>query len=380
MAAPKTRSSVSLVYDIDVEDPDSWCSVGLLTNTECHQKILASECKIKSFCDLSEDEQHSISLRVGTDDIDTVCLHHRKFYRFYEHQKRGCVDPLDMHLRRTAVDNVVVTPAMVEAAANVVKLEEGQRLCKLCIAGIITRQDAGDAPANGNTFAKVMASAENQERCKTIEELISRCSVGLMTKTPCHLKDITSLVGLRTFAAVPSRLAYAVSLRLGRAFDSICIHHEKLYSEGHGPPCFDPDGRHKTEKTPSTLWLVPQRFALACRGNTVLKPGQTICFKCLELVREKNPDVDAFFLADYAETHRKLDRPKDLLSAPDPQDIADEEDVDNPSAMEEGDDVSTKESMDSGAVSKEEDAESSSAAEDMDSIARRRRRRGAFVS
>ncbi|KAG0414084.1 hypothetical protein HPB47_008757 [Ixodes persulcatus] len=372
MAAPKSRPSVSLVFDIDVEDPDTWCSVGLLTNTECHQKLLTSVSSIKSFCDLSEDEQHSISLRVGTDDIDTVCRHHQKFYHYYEHHKRGCVDPLNSHgSKKTTGDSVVVTEAMVEAAAGVVELEEGQRLCKMCVAGITSREES---------FASVLASPENQERCKTIDDLVSRCSVGLMTLTPCHLRDMTGLVGLRTLAAVPSRLAYSVASRLGRAFDSICLHHERVYCEGQGPDCFDPDGIHTGGQgllpralctslylgLVRSLWLVPRRFALACRGNPVLRPGQTICLKCLDSIREKHPDVNSFYLADRTETQRKLARKKDPSVASEQHDGSDPYDS------------SAKESTDTAA--KEEDAESSSATEDVDGIGRRQRRRNFATS
>uniref|UniRef100_V5GER0 ARF7 effector protein C-terminal domain-containing protein n=1 Tax=Ixodes ricinus TaxID=34613 RepID=V5GER0_IXORI len=177
---------------------------------------------------------------------------------------------------------------------------------------------------------------------------------------------MTGLVGLRTLAAVPSRLAYSVASRLGRAFDSICLHHERVYCEGQGPDCFDPDGIHTAVKDYSSLWLVPRRFALACRGNPVLRPGQTICLKCLDSIREKHPDVNSFYLADRAETQRKLARKKDPSVASEQHDGLDPYDS------------SAKESTD--AAAKEEDAESSSATEDVDGVGRRQRRRNFMTS
>lgn len=89
-----------------------------------------------------------------------------------------------------------------------------------------------------------------------------------MTLTPCHLRDMTGLVGLRTLAAVPSRLAYSVASRLGRAFDSICLHHERVYCEGQGPDCFDPDGIHTANKDYSCV--LPS--LLSCLGCVPLQP------------------------------------------------------------------------------------------------------------
>lgn len=97
----------------------------------------------------------------------------------------------------------------------------------------------------------------------------------------------------------------------------------------------------------------------------MLRPGQTICLKCLDSIREKHPDVNSFYLADRAETQRKLARKKDPSVASEQHDGLDPYDS------------SAKESTDTAA--KEEDAESSSATEDVDGVGRKQRRRN-FVS
>lgn len=305
MAAP---TNISRVFDIDREDPDSWCTVGLLTNTECHQLILADETGIKSFSDLPADEQHSIATHLGTDAVQTVCYHHQKFYLCTERHKLGCLDRFYLHESESAPTGLVkVTSLLAESCRDVVTLEEGERLCQLCIDEIKKKQDSsGDGPSKRNSFAFVFASKKYQDRAKRIDDIVTRCSVGLMTRSLCHMNLDKFEESVRVFSALPRSTAKTLVSRLGRAFDNICMHHERLYLEGYGAPCFDPENKHSNQGSAAQKWLVPRRFALACRGKYPIKPGRTVCVKCLKSLCNKYPEIKAFYKEDERAIQEKL--------------------------------------------------------------------------
>lgn len=305
MAAP---TNTSRVFDIDKEDPDSWCTVGLLTNTECHQLILADETGIKSFGDLPADEQHSITAHLGTDAVQTVCFHHQKFYLCMERHKQGCLDRFYLHESKSEPTGLVkVTSLLAESCRDVVNLEEGERLCQLCIDEIKKKQDAsGDGPSRRNSFAFVFSSKKYQDRAKRIDDIVTRCSVGLMTRSLCHMTLDSFEESVRAFSALPRSTAKTLVSRLGRAFDNICVHHERLYLEGYGAPCFDPENKHSNQGSSTQKWLVPRRFSLVCRGKYPIKPGRTVCVKCLKSLCNKYPEIKAFYKEDERAIEEKL--------------------------------------------------------------------------
>ncbi|KAK8762960.1 hypothetical protein V5799_034430, partial [Amblyomma americanum] len=310
-----TPTAIARVFDIDKDDPDSWCSVGLLTNTECHQTILTDELGIKSFCDLPADEQAALTARLGSDDVQTVCFHHRRFYLYAERHKQGCLDRLYIHQdEQPPPDQIKVTSLLAESCRDVVVLEEGERLCKLCIEEIKNKQEcSSDAPSKRNCFAYVLSTRKYHERAKRIDDIVTRCSVGLMTRSLCHMNMNTFEESVRNFSTLPFETAKTLVFRLGRVFDNICMHHERLYLEGYGAPCFDPESKHLSQWSSLQKWLVPRRFSLACRGRYPLRPGRTICIKCLKNIRNNYPEIDSFFKEEEREMQEKLAQLADAI-------------------------------------------------------------------
>lgn len=307
MAAP---TSISRVFDIDKDDPDSWCTVGLLTNTECHQTILTDEASIKSFSDLPSVEQAAITSRLGTDDVQTVCSHHRRFYLYAEKHKRGCLDRLLLHEGDQPLDELVkVTNHLAESCRDIVQLEEGERLCNVCVNAIKSQQESSsDAPTKRNTFAFVLGTKKHQDRAKRIDDMVTRCSIGLMRRSLCHMTADGFEESVRDFASLSYSTAKSLVSRLGRTFDNICTHHERVYLEGYGTPCFDPENKHINQASVGPKWLVPRRFSLVCRGRYPLRPGRTVCLKCLKTIRSKYPEIDAFYKDDEKEMRLKLEQ------------------------------------------------------------------------
>lgn len=285
---------------MDKEDPDSWCTVGLLTNTECHQLILADETGLKSFSELPADEQRSIAAHLGSDAVQTVCYHHQKFYLYTERHKQGCLDRFSLHESESAPTGLVnVTTLLAESCRDVVNLEEGERICQLCIEEIKKKQDSsGGTPSERTSFTFVFSSKEYQERATRIDDILTRCSVGLMTRSLCHMTEDSFEDSVRAFSALPRSTAKTLVSRLGRAFENICVHHERLYLGCYGAPCFNPENKHSKRGSPSQKWLVPRRFALECRGKYPIKPGRTVCLKCLKSLCNKYPEIKAFYEED----------------------------------------------------------------------------------
>lgn len=305
-----TPTNISRVFDIDKDDPDSWCTVGLVTNSECHQTILTTDTGIKSFCDLPADEQAAITSRLGTDDVQTVCFHHRRFYLYAERHKQGCLDRFLLHNGDQPLDgHIKVTNQLAESCRDIVELEEGERLCKLCVCEIKNKQDSSsDAPPRRSSFAFILNSKKYQDRAKRIDDIVTRCSVGVMTRSLCHMTTDTFGESVTDFTSLTYGTARALVSRIGRTFENICMHHERLYLEGYGAPCFDPENKHNSQVSSGQKWLVPRRFSLICRGRYPLRPGRTVCLKCLRTIRSKYPDIDAFYKEDEKEIQLKLEQ------------------------------------------------------------------------
>ncbi|KAH9366464.1 hypothetical protein HPB48_022233 [Haemaphysalis longicornis] len=305
MAASRNAAKA---LDIDKEDPDSWCTVGLLTNTECHQSILTDESGIQSFSNLPAYEQHSIAAQLGTGALRTICCHHQKFYLYTERHKRGCLDRFRLHGSESAPTGLVkVTSLLVESCHDVVTLEEGERLCQLCVEEIKKRQGSSrDGTSKGNSFASVLASKKYQERAKRMTDVVARCSVGIMTRSLCHITSEPFEDYIKAFSALPRSTAEILVSSLGRAFENICTYHENLYLQGYGEPCFDPQNKHSKLGSSSSKWLVPRQFALACRGKYLIKPGRTVCLQCLKGFCNKYPEIEAFYNEDERATRDKL--------------------------------------------------------------------------
>ncbi|KAL3210958.1 hypothetical protein MRX96_036789 [Rhipicephalus microplus] len=319
MAAP---TSISRVFDIDKDDPDSWCTVGLITNTECHQTILTAEVGIKSFCDLPDVEQAAITSRLGTDDVQTVCSHHQRFYLYAERNKQGCLDRLLLHEGdQPPEEQVTVTKQLADSCRDIVELEEGERLCKVCVDAIKNQQlnSANDLPAKRNTFAFIICSKKYQDLAKRIDDMVTRCSIGLMRRSYCHITANAFEDCVKEFTSMSYENAKALVSHIGRTFDNICTHHEQLYLDDRGTPCFDPENKHSLQPSSGPKWLVPRRFSLICRGRYPLRPGRTVCLKCLKNIRAKYPEIDTFYKEDAKEIRLKLEqlagsKPDDMKS------------------------------------------------------------------
>ncbi|XP_049269802.1 uncharacterized protein LOC119386266 isoform X2 [Rhipicephalus sanguineus] len=304
-------TSISRVFDIDKDDPDSWCTVGLFTNTECHQTILTVEIGIKSFCDLPAVEQAAITSRLGTDDVQTVCSHHQRFYLYAERHKRGCLDRLLLHEGDQPLEEqVTVTNQLAESCRDIVELEEGERLCKVCVDAIKSQQQdsPNDLPPKRNSFAFILGTKKYQDRAKRIDDMVTRCSIGLMRRSLCHMTASAFEECVKEFASMSYGTAKALVSCIGRTFDNICTHHEQLYLDDCGTPCFDPENKHSSQPSSGPKWLVPRRFSLICRGRYPLRPGRTVCLKCLKNIRVKYPEIDAFYKEDEKEIRLKLEQ------------------------------------------------------------------------
>uniref|UniRef100_A0A131XB82 ARF7 effector protein C-terminal domain-containing protein n=1 Tax=Hyalomma excavatum TaxID=257692 RepID=A0A131XB82_9ACAR len=138
--------------------------------------------------------------------------------------------------------------------------------------------------------------------------MVTRCSIGLMRRSLCHMTADGFEESVRDFASLSYSTAKSLVSRLGRTFDNICTHHERVYLEGYGTPCFDPENKHINQASVGPKWLVPRRFSLVCRGRYPLRPGRTVCLKCLKTIRSKYPEIDAFYKDDEKEMRLKLEQ------------------------------------------------------------------------
>ncbi|EFX64775.1 hypothetical protein DAPPUDRAFT_333848, partial [Daphnia pulex] len=114
-------SSVPFIMASSHDETDIICCVGKFTKKDCFKENYA-KCTVKNLIVLDElpvDDQRVIKLRVGSDYIKTICLHHQCVYFTYfvstTFQTKHCCDPLKKHRK------------------NNIRLIPGLKLCKWCL-------------------------------------------------------------------------------------------------------------------------------------------------------------------------------------------------------------------------------------------------------
>lgn len=89
---------------------DNICSIGVLSNEECHQKTLTKSEQINFFQNLDENSQILLCKRTrinNKESMHTVCQHHIcKYVSYYGRSQRFCCDPLNKHNRNSCSSNL----------------------------------------------------------------------------------------------------------------------------------------------------------------------------------------------------------------------------------------------------------------------------------
>ena len=116
-------------------------SVGKFTKKDCFKEYYA-KCTVKNLIVLDElpvDDQRVIKLRVGSDYIKTICLHHQCVYFTYfvstTFQTKHCCDPLKKHRKKVCGQKLISLKLSdyVFAATSNIRLIPGLKLCKWCL-------------------------------------------------------------------------------------------------------------------------------------------------------------------------------------------------------------------------------------------------------
>lgn len=115
-------------------ESSSTCSIGRLTNTECHIGKYP-----KNLLTLEENDKRLIKIRIQADGTD-ICCYHKNYYleNYTFHFGRKCADPDGIH-KRTCKGAQVITEEMHQATS---KLIPGQKLCQHCFKKYEVLQDS----------------------------------------------------------------------------------------------------------------------------------------------------------------------------------------------------------------------------------------------
>lgn len=105
-------SSVLFIMASSHDETDTiFFYVGKFTKKDCFKEYYA-KCTVKNLIVLDElpvDDQRVIKLRVGSDYIKIICLHHQCVYFTYfvstTFQTKHCCDPLKKHRKKFVVGN-----------------------------------------------------------------------------------------------------------------------------------------------------------------------------------------------------------------------------------------------------------------------------------
>lgn len=112
------------------------CSVGEVTNSDCHLLSYVEKKAIQTIEKLSESDVTLLKLRTDSSyELKTICLHHQSvFLKKYEFLQKVCCDPLKKHKSPIKKTLRVVT---VEQSRRIIlskgyKVKPGQKLCASC--------------------------------------------------------------------------------------------------------------------------------------------------------------------------------------------------------------------------------------------------------
>jgi hypothetical protein len=134
-------SSVLFIMASSHDETDIICCVGKFTKKDCFKEYYA-KCTVKNLIVLDElpvDDQRVIKLRVGSDYIKTICLHHQCVYFTYfvstTFQTKHCCDPLKKHRKKVCGQKLISLKLSdnVFAATSNIRLIPGLKLCKWCL-------------------------------------------------------------------------------------------------------------------------------------------------------------------------------------------------------------------------------------------------------
>ena len=134
-------SSVLFIMASSHDETDIICCVGKFTKKDCFKEYYA-KCTVKNLIVLDElpvDDQRVIKLRVGSDYIKSICLHHQCVYFTYfvstTFQTKHCCDPLKKHRKKVCGQKLISLKLSdyVFAATSNIRLIPGLKLCKWCL-------------------------------------------------------------------------------------------------------------------------------------------------------------------------------------------------------------------------------------------------------
>ena len=110
------------------------CSVGIITQTECHKISYVTKKAIENACELSEEELNLLQLRTEVQNLTTVCLHHKSlFLKKYEFLQKTCRDPYKRH--KKPINKTLRVVSLEQSRVCVkqgLKIKPGEKLCSSC--------------------------------------------------------------------------------------------------------------------------------------------------------------------------------------------------------------------------------------------------------
>jgi hypothetical protein len=116
------------------------CCVGEHTNSDCFKQsyIKSNHKKLIELTELPLEAQRIIKLRVGSELINTICLHHQcVFFIYFEStvlKTKFCCDPFHKHKKNVVGDKLISLNLSdsVFAATTTLRLIPGYKICKRC--------------------------------------------------------------------------------------------------------------------------------------------------------------------------------------------------------------------------------------------------------
>jgi hypothetical protein len=145
------------------ELPETFCSVGRLTNDKCHK--FTDKCSVNDVVQLTATDKTLVAMRSGQseDSLETVCCCHKKHYLHIfpmMKQNTSCCDPLKVHKKLIKkglvnIDQEIV--ALIQSKTRERK-QPGQKICHHCLQKINNLTDCSDSEPESMAIADTLYS------------------------------------------------------------------------------------------------------------------------------------------------------------------------------------------------------------------------------
>lgn len=117
--------------------PKEQCSVGLITNSQCHSKDFTDKEENLLVSNLPDQVQEILSWRIARTLTPTsnVCLHHFLYYtEYYENKQKKCCDPNKVHKKviKAGLRLITLKFAKEVKSKKGIVLIPGKKICDNC--------------------------------------------------------------------------------------------------------------------------------------------------------------------------------------------------------------------------------------------------------